>query len=221
MKKTLFVLGTAFLFLVLTAGDCKKTSTEPTGSAPVPPAITFSTPGQQDTCSMTAYGLVSFANSNTSILAVFAALPPTSSGNEYTWTLPADSLVVTVKATRQGDGSFTWELRFNGVEDGVTFVNKLILGGTSSADGKSGSMTAYSETSSAVIGTFTWSTNASNVVSGTFIENDASEVQAYKMELVSNPSGAGEITTFNWNGSAWVQEFHATWTSQGGQAICS
>lgn len=220
MKKTLFVFSTALLFLALTAGDCKKTTTEPTGSAPVPPSITFSSPGTQDTCSIQANGIVSFANSNTTILAIFAQIPPINNGNDYTWSLPADSLTVNVKATRQSDGSFTWEIRFNGVEDGVSFSNKLILGGTTSADGKNGNMTAYSETSAAVIGTFSWTTSASNVITGTFIEKDETEADTYKIVLISNPSGSGEVTTFVWVGSAWVQEFHATWAAQGGPATC-
>jgi len=221
MKKTLLTLGTAFLFLVLTAGDCKKTSTELTGSAPKPPSITFSSPGTQDSCSTTANGIVGFANGNTTLLAVFAQIPPINNGNDYTWSLPADSLTVNVKATRQGDGSFTWEIRFNGTQDGIAYSNKLMLSGTSSADGKNGSMTAYDDTSTAVIGTFTWSTSASNVVTGTFIEKNASQVDDYKIVIISNPSGSGEVTTYYWGGTSWVQEFHATWAAQGGPATCS
>jgi len=224
MKKTLFVLGAAVLSLVLTAGDCKKASgPDDSGTPPKPPSVKFSSPGTQDACSQQANGIITFANSNTTLLEFFAALPPIVNGNDYTWSIPgSDSLTINVKATRQSDGSFTWEVRYNGVQDGITYANKLILAGTTtSADGAGGSMTAYDDTSSAVIGTFSWTTSGSDVT-GTLIEKDSSQVDTYKIVMTSNSStGAGTVTTYNWSGSAWVQEFYATWTSQGGQAICS
>jgi hypothetical protein len=224
MKKTLFALSTAFLFLVLTAGGCKKTSTEPSSTPPVPPSITFSSPGQQDPCSQQASALVQLANAYSSQFAIFASLPSTNNGNDYIWTVPLDSLTVTVKGTRQGDGSFTWEIKYNGVEDGITYSNKVIAGGSSSADGKSGSFTAYDDTTPGIVGTFTWSTSASNDVTGIFIENASpGGSPADKIEIISRANGSGEVSTFTWNGSAWptTPDFHATWASQGGQATCS
>jgi len=221
MKKTFFALLTGLLFLVLTAGDCKKSTSEADGAAPIVPNITFSSPGTQDACSQQAWGSVQFANAISTQFAVFASLPPTNNGNEYSWTLPIDSLTVTVKGIRQGDGSFTWEIKYDGTEDGIPYSNKVIATGSTSADGKSGSFTAYDDSSPAVVGTFNYSTSASNVITGTFIENGPTGVQNGKIELISNPDGSGEVTTSTWSGTAWVQDFHATWASAGGQATCS
>ncbi len=224
MKKTLFSLGTALLFLVFTAGDCKKTSSEPSGSSPTPPSITFSAPGQQDVCSQQAYFLVQFANAYSTEFAVFGSLQPAANGNTYTWSLPLDSLTVTVTATRQGDGSFTWEIKYNGVEDGISYSNKVIATGSSSADGKSGSFTAYDDSTPGAIGTFDWSTAPNGDVTGIFIENDSpGGSPSGKIEVISHADGSGEVSTYTWTGSAWSSpaDFHATWTAPGAQATCS
>lgn len=221
MKKTFFVLLAGFLFLILTAGDCKKTN-GPSDNAPIPPTVTFSGPGTQDACSVQAYGIVQYANSFSTELAIFASLQPNANGDTYTWgPLTLDSLTVTVTAMRQGDGSFTWEVKYDGVEDGITYTNKVIASGTTSADGKSGTFTAYYPQAAAVLGTFEYAISGTNVATGTFIEYDSQGLQSDKIDLVSNPDGSGEATTSTWNGSAWVQDFHATWTSSGGQATCS
>ncbi|HLA68633.1 MAG TPA: hypothetical protein VJN65_02940 [Bacteroidota bacterium] len=226
MKKTLFTLLAALLFLVLTAGDCKKT-TEPTGTAPTVPNVTFSLPAlgdpSTDPCSFNAYLLVQFANLYSTQFAVFATLQPTSSGSDYTWSLPIDSLTVTVKATRQGDGSFTWEIKYNGVEDGITYANRVMASGSTSADGKSGSFTAYDDSSPGIVGTFTWSTSANNDVTGVFIENASPGGSPEgKIEVISHANGSGEVSTFTWSGSAWpaTPDFHATWPSAGAPATC-
>ncbi len=222
MKRTFFALLGGLLFLVLTAGDCKKTSTEPGGGAPTVPTVTFSSPGQQDQCSQTAWSIIQFANAYSMQFSIFASLQPTTSGSDYNWQVTLDSLTISVKATRQGDGSFVWEIRYNGTEDGVTYSNKVMASGSTSADGKTGSFTAYDDSSPGVVGTFSWSTSASNVLTGTFLEKDTpGGADVYKIEIVSNANGSGEVTTSTWSGSAWVVEFHATWASSGGQATCS
>jgi hypothetical protein len=224
MKKSIFSLSVVLLFLVFTAGGCKKTTSEPSGGAPTVPSVTFSAPAlDTSVCGQQAYFLVQFANLYSTQFAVFAALPPTSSGNDYTWSLPLDSLTVTVKATRQGDGSFTWEIKYNGTEDGVAYSNKVTATGSSSADGKSGSFTAYDDASAGVVGTFAWSTSPSNVVTGTFIEKDTpGGNDAYKIEVISNANGSGETSAFHATApGTWALYFHATWAAAGAPAVCS
>lgn len=220
MKKMIVSSLAIILILTLTAASCKKTSTEPAGAPPTVPTVTFSMPGQQDVCSQQASACVAFANSMTAYFASFSQMQPAVSGNVYTWEITNDSLTITFSATRQGDGSYVWELKLNGTEDGVTYTNKVILGGSTSADGKNGSFTVYDDSSPEIDATFTWSTSASNVLTGTLVENDSGGNPAYQYELVSNPNGSGEVTVSYWSGTAWVQDFHATWASAGAQATC-
>lgn len=208
------------VILTLTAASCKKTSTEPTGAPPTVPTVMFSAPGQQDPCSQQAYAFVSIANSMAAYFSVFSTIQPAVSGNVYTWEITSDSLTITFTAVRQSDGSYSWEMKLNGSDSGIHYTNKVIFSGTTSADGKSGSFTAYDDSSPEIIGTFTWSTSATNVLTGTLIENDSGGNPAYKYDLVSNPNGSGEVTASYWGGSAWVQDFHATWPSAGAQATC-
>ncbi len=221
MKTKISLIGAALLCLVLTSADCNKGTDPAPSTKPTVPSISFSLPGTQDPCSQTANTIVAFVDSNTTLLAIFATFEPQVSGNDYIWTFPS-ALTVTVKATRQGDNSFAWEVRFNGTDGQTTYSNKLILSGTTAnAEATSGNMIAYSDTSSAQIGRFEWSTSG-DVVTGTLYEKDSTQTDVYKVVIKTYKSSkAGEVTTYAWIGSAWVQQFHAVWTSEGAQATCN
>lgn len=222
MRAKAMCLLAGLLTLVAAAGSCKSSSEPEALPAPSIPYILFKGPGTQDTCSLTVDTVLTMVNERTTQLWPFQQIQPQITGNDYVWTFPVN-ITATLKAIRQSDGSFTWDLRLNGVQGPVTYANTLILQGTTTAaDSKNGAMTVYSDTSTVIIGMFTWSTSDAGVVTGTFIKNDDNGAQFRKVDLMTIPATAtGEITTFLRTGTNWVQVFHATWPSHGSPATCN
>ena len=218
--RSLFVVVALFLF----AAGCDKV-TNPSTDKPVLAAISISIPSanSSDACNATAYGYASTAQALIQLATVYANLPTgTSVGGVWTWTITEEGVTATMTARRLDDGQYAWKLVLNGTETGgggTVYANWTAFEATSSADGKSGTLTIYDDsptpsTTAEVI--VTWSTGASNVAT----VNVEFAQENMKFVLVSNGT-TGEVTAYEKVGGTWGSAvFHATWTAPGALATC-
>lgn len=227
MKKQKLFSILILLFAALLITSCSKKDDNPTGpqeQAPALPNVAFKGPNTNstDATAQQTKGLVESMNAYPMFFSgMFASTKPTSSGNEWKWVYSAgNGATVTYSASKNTDGSYTWRMIFNGVIDGVSYVNWKFLEGTTSADGKSGTWKIYDDNTTILIAEYNWSTNSAGVLNGTFIgyENGVLEV---KMEITNRPDNSGELLLYDKTvlvlKSIWLANGTGEWWSYGSQ----
>jgi hypothetical protein len=203
------------LLVLLIAGCSKKDSgpTEPEGSAPSIPVVTFKGPNtnSSDTQATLVKSYVSAMNGYTMIFAPFTALQGVQSGNAWTWTYAEGTLTVKFTATRQGDGSFTWKMVLNGTDpsDGTVYNNWTGIEGTTSADGKNGNWKIYEDNKSSLDAEYVWTTT-NNVLTGT-LKYYSSGILAGQTVVVNNPDNTGELRMYE----GTTMTYKAVWQANG------
>jgi hypothetical protein len=227
MRLRSLILILVALTLALFVVGCEETNN--TGDerpifAPTSVSVPAYSGNPSDTCSYKAY---LFANNVNAFLALANAYANpaliTLVNGAWTRSITADGVTMTITATRQGDGSYRWLVKLNGTDsdDGTVYANWTAMEATSTADGKSGSVTIYDDSNlpaSTVDASFTWSTGANNMVTYDL----QIPVENVRFVLLSNGT-TGEVTEYTRasDASPWVTTgYHATWTSNGGVPTC-
>ena len=132
---------------------------------------------------------------------------PHVDGNTTTWTITSGNLVATITAVKDGD-SANWTFQLNGTDQsGNTYDHWVMMSGTSSMDGKSGTMHIFNEKSEE-IALFEWSEDAAGKKDATLTIYGSPNSE---YTIVNNPDHSGSVDTFN--GSAKV--YHAVWAANG------
>ncbi|MEK6649722.1 MAG: hypothetical protein AABY75_01985 [Bacteroidota bacterium] len=218
--RSLFAVAAVLLF----AAGCDKVTDPSASDKPTLAAVSISLPAANfsDTCNAPAYSYAASAQALIQLATAYAnpALG-TSVNGVWTWSITQDGVTATMTARRLDDGRYSWKLVLNGTEagsGGTVYTNWTAFEATSSADGKSGTLSIYDDSptpSTTVDVIVTWSTGASNAVTINveFVQENM------KFVLVSNGT-TGEVTSYTKVASTWVQEFHASWTAPGALATC-
>jgi hypothetical protein len=215
--RSLFVVAACLLF----AAGCDK-ATDPSSDKPVLAAVSISIPAANfsDTCNAPAYLYASLAQSLVQYASMYTSLPSgTNVNGVWTWTFTEGTMTATMTARKLGDGRYEWKLVLNGTDGSTTYTNWTAIVATSSADGKSGTLTAYDDTptpSTTADILMTWSTAANNVAT---IEIE-SVSDAMKSVLISN-GVTGDVRLYRKVGSAWVAAGHYVWTAPAALATCA
>ncbi len=218
MQKLCVLFATiTFFFLAGCSKDSSSTGPAPQQQAgPTVPTATFKGPQTSNTSDAHASMAIGYANAMNALMspaAAFSGQTAVNAGNTYTWTYTAGTLTETFTAIRQGDGSYTWSWTLSGVEgthnygSGWTFWT-----GTTSADGKSGSWTFYEFGTTGKVADLVYTTNASNVLTGTWQTYDTSSVVTSKLVLTNNADNSGEINAYS---DATHLYYKATWLANG------
>ncbi len=182
------------------------------------PQITFKGPNTTSTDPYAMWAKTSATTFN-AILApstVFASLPAQQNGNTSTWTYTVGGATYTFTGIKQSDGSYVWTYVVNGTSGTTTYNNFKGLEGTSSADGKSGSWAFYELNQTTKVSDLAYTTNASNVLTGTWITYESNGTISSKMILVNNPDGSGSLEIYddglhmNYK-SVWIANGSGTW----------
>lgn len=219
--RPLFIAAAALLIF---AAGCDKTTDPSSSDKPVLAVASISLPAANmiDTCNAKAYTYAATAQALIQFATVYAnpALG-TSVNGVWTWSITESGVNATMTARLLDDGRYSWKLVLNGTDtdDGTVYSNWTAFEATSSADGKSGTLTIYDDSptpSTTVDLVVTWSTGANNVatVELEFVQENV------KFVLVSNGT-TGEVTEYVKVGGNWIGTgFHATWTGPGALATC-
>lgn len=213
--------ASALAFMSIIAG-CDTATDADSNTPPKLAAIAISVPAANfsDTCNAPAYSYASLAQSMVQYAALYAQLPGgTNNNGVWTWTMTDNGITVTITARKLSDGTYEWRTVLNGTDGTDTYANWTAFLATTSADGKSGSLTIYDDSptpSTTVDVVITWSTDANNVAT---IEFESVE-DLMKFILVTNGT-TGDVRTYNKVGGAWVADgYHAVWTAPGALATC-
>ncbi len=219
MKKVMqFVL---FVLLAIFIG-CSKDDNNSTGpsnpSSASIPTVTFKGPNttSTDANATIAKSYATSMNATMSSSAVFASLPAQQSGNTSTWTYNVGGMTYTFTGVKQGDGSYVWTYIFTGTVGGTTYTNFKMWEGTTTANGKSGSWTFYEPGHTGKTDELVYTTNASNVLTGTWYVYDSNGTLTSKMVILNNSDGSGSVemyddgTTMNYK-SVWIANGSGTW----------
>lgn len=188
------LLVLAFTVFVAGCGKEEESPTEPPQDAPSIPSVRFKGPNttSQDPYAQTAKTMAEFFSAVTSMWDAFRSLPATKEGNSWKWTYTAGGVTYTYTGTKQADGSVQWRYTMNG----GGYNNWTALEGSTSGDGKSGSFKAYEENSTRIDVEVSWSTSASNVLTGIWRDYE-NGVPDERLELINNPDGSGELKLYN------------------------
>ena len=238
MKKIIVALAAVYLLALI---GCSKSSnpanvdTAPT-TKPAIPTLTVTGPQTQssDSYAQTAQLYASVVNVYANFAAPYSQLPATQNGNTWTYGINQGGFSVTITATYNSDGSYTWRMVLNGTESGssVSYTNWTAMEGTTSADGKSGSWNIYYDNSTQESAAFSFSTNASGDVTSHLIAYNEDGTVDGKYDFINNHDNSGELSFYTndvlvmkitWQsdgtGSWWtydeqtgVQIGHDTWT---------
>ncbi len=219
MQTRLSLLAIAIAVALVAAGCNKNSSTAPqTTQAPTFPSVTFTGPttNSSDSHAIQAktYATSINAYSSGALFAAFGGLNPAQSGNTWTWTVTEGTLTVTYSMTKQADGSYTWQWVENGTDQssGAVYHNWVFFSGSRTADGKSGDWKVYQDSTTKLAADFSWSTNASSVLTGSLKIYDTNGTTIVEqLTVINNPGGSGEVDIYTGN----VVTFKATWTSTG------
>lgn len=153
-----------------------------------------------------------------STFAAFSQLPDgTFEDGIWTWEYSYNGLTMTATSEVQESGDYLWKFYLDGVDDNLsqTFNNQLIMQGTISKDGTSGSIDIFFSVDgfSSSIST-TWSTNGEGAfTSTTSISsiNGDQEVIRTSYTFVQNQDGSGSFTA----AVGTIVLYSATWDSNG------
>jgi hypothetical protein len=217
MKKHLNLAGLVAGILALAIIGCSKNNspTQSQNTPPSLPSIAFNGPNtsSQDQNAQQAKLHILTINGYTNILAPFFGLKGAPTGNSWTWIYNVQTLTATLTATQQSDGSYNWKLVLNGTDASTTttYNNWTALDGTTSADGKTGSFKVYSPNTTTQLAQFSWSTNPSSVLTGTFKLYDNSGAVISQIDIVNNSDGSGEVRL----STAGTLSFRAVWQTNG------
>jgi hypothetical protein len=196
-----FIVG-----LVLTAGllivGCDK-ETNPTAAAPKKPAspkVTFNGPTTNSTnpYATQAQGFSSMFNGFALEFSALADMPGgTLNGNVWTYTYNYGTFSETITIEQLADGSNKWKVVYNGTEPGgaITFNNWTAFEGTSSADGKSGSLKFYSENSTTLEAEISWTTDAQGNESG-IIKTYSNGILGQEIDIINNIDNSGSMKSY-------------------------
>lgn len=212
------VLSLAFIVLLVTIIGCSKNSDSSTtpsnGGAVTIPQVTFNGPNttSTDPNATIAKAYATSMNGIMSASAVFAQMPAQQNGNTSTWTYGGGGMSYTFTGVRQSDGSYTWTYTFTGTEGGVSYTNFTMWQGTTSADGKNGSWTFYEPGHTKKTEEYTYSTDANNVLTGTWYVYNSSGTLSDKLIIVNNPDNSGRVEMYD-NGT--IMSYKAVWTANG------
>lgn len=213
----LFIL--AVTFAVLFVAGCSKSSNNPAGpgpeTAPTAPTATFKGPNttSSDTHAQMAITYATGMNALMSPISGFSNQSATNVGNVYTWTYTVQGLTETFTATRQGDGSYTWSFTLSGTDGTNNYgTGWTYWSGTTSVDGKNGSWTFYRFGTTGKVADLVYSTNASNVLTGTWQSYDTSGVVTAKWVVINRQDNTGEIDIYS---DATHLVYKATWLANG------
>ncbi|HEX2960398.1 MAG TPA: hypothetical protein VHO43_01315 [Ignavibacteriales bacterium] len=213
---SVFILLLAVL-LISSCSKEEKNSVEPEGNndkAPGLPNVAFKGPNTQSTdqyAIITKTSVESFNTYPLLINSIFSAVQPTSSNGEWKWVVnPGGTASETFTGKRNSDGSYTWALILNGTIQNDSYSNWKAFEGTTSADGKSGNWKIFDENSTTLVGEYSWSTNASGILTGILLEYDNGAASG-KMEVINNPDNSGSLKIYHNN----VLELMSTWKTDG------
>lgn len=208
-------IGVTLALMVLVAG-CSKNQSSPTEAQPTSPPlpnILFKGPGNTgyDAALILVRSYVTNANSFALTLAPLAAIAPVRTQNTWTWTYVNRTLTLVLTATSQIDGTYLWNLLFDGTDplDGTAYSQWLGVEGVTSADGKTGSGKIYVRNKSSVGSEFSWVTTNS-ILTGTlkpYINNTA----VGQTIVVNNPDNSGEVRVYS--GSILI--YKSVWQANG------
>ncbi len=218
MKKHFKAAVMAAAMLTLVIIGCSKNDKslmQPQNTPPLLPSIAFNGPntGSQDPNAQQAKFHIQTINAYTNILAPFAGLQGTPNGNGWTWTYNVQNLTAMLTATQQSDGSYYWKLVLNGTDPNTntTYNNWTALDGTTSADGKSGDFNGYSPNTTTLLAEFSWSTNSTGALTGTFkLYNNGSTITS-QIDIVNNSDGSGEVRL----STGGTLSFRVAWQANG------
>lgn len=192
------------------SGCLQKNSTGGSATPQFPSFVNFQGPASANTPADLQNYINTF-NANTGLAfsyLTFAQLQtPKVDGNTTTWTITSGDLVATIEAVKDND-SADWTFKLNGTDQGGTVYDHwTLMSGTSSMDGKSGTMHIYDQKSEE-IALFEWSedSNANKNAQLTIYGSPNSEY-----DLVNNSDHSGSIDVFS--GSA--KTYHAVWAANG------
>ena len=194
-----FIFGLVLMFgLAFVGCDKEKSPTAPTAEKPKSPTIaTFTGPNTQstNTYALEAKSFSQMFNGFGAQFSAYANIPgATQNGNTWTYTYTVQGFTETITTELLGDGSSKWKIIFNGTEPGgsVTFVNWVVMEGTSSADGKSGSLKFYENNSTTLEAEISWTTDAQGNESG-IMKTYTNGVTDNQIEVVNNIDGTGSM----------------------------
>lgn len=220
----LMLIASALMFLVFGCDETTNTAEE----KPVLAAASVSVPAVNfnvsDTCGSKAYAFASEVHAFIALANAYANPAfMTQVNGVWTYSVTDDGVTVTITAAKQSDGSYRWTVKMNGTDgtDGTVYANWTAMEASSSADGKSGSVTIYSSDptpSTTIDVSFTWATGAGNMVT-----YDMQVPQEnVRFVLLSNGT-TGEVTEYTRanSSSSWVATgYHATWADNGAVPAC-
>lgn len=210
MKKyrilSVFMLAAALAF----SGCLQKNPTQSDAIPQFPTIVNFQGPASQNVPAE-LQGYVDILNAQTSAAFSYLTLArlqtPKTDGNTTTWTITSGQLTVTITAVKDGD-SADWTFELNGTDQNKnTYDHLKLMSGTSSMDGKSGTMHIFDE-SSKEAALFEWLEENTGKKDATITIYGSPDS---KYELVNNPDHSGSVDAFE--GS--VKIYHAVWNSNG------
>jgi hypothetical protein len=217
------VITVLIITLLIGSIGCKEDKSTPSGpnttAAPTIPQVTFKGPNttSTDANAQLAKSNATMMNGVMSQSTYFAAIPAQQNGNTYTWTYGAGGETYTFTGVKQSDGSYVWTLTYTGSASGTPVTNFTLWQGTTSADGKTGNWTFYEPGHAGKTDEFTYTTNASNILTGTWsVYNTGGTTLASKTIIVNNPDGSGSLEvyddgTFMNYKSVWIANGSGTW----------
>ena len=154
---------------------------------------------------------VSQFNANTALAFSYLTLArlqtPHTEGNTTTWTITSGQLVATITAVKNDD-SADWTFELNGTDQGgTTYDHFQFMTGTSTMDGKSGTMHIF-DASGTEIGLFEWSETDAGVKSADLTVYGSPNT---RYSLVNNADHSGTLDVFE----GTTKTYHAQWNTSG------
>ncbi len=219
MRYIITTVIAAMLIGLIGCSDDESNPAEPNSTAaPAIPQATFKGPNttSQDPNAQIANSYATIMNSSMALSTALSSAPAQQNGNIYTWTYGYQGETYTLTCTKQSDGSYTWILKYSGNYSGTVVTDFTMWEGTTSADGKTGSWTFYTPGHTGKAVEFVYTTDANNVITGTYYVYGSGGTLSSKMIIVNNPDGSGSIevyddgVTLNYK-SVWAADGSGTW----------
>jgi hypothetical protein len=206
--------------MLIGSTGCKDEKSNPsesnpnTSAAPSVPHPTFKGPNttSTDPNAQMAKSYATTMNGVMSSSTAFSAIPAQQTGNTYTWTYSVGGETYTFTGIKQSDGSYTWTLVYTGSSYGTAVTNFTLWQGTTSADGKNGNWTFYEPGHAGKTDGLVYTTDASNVLTGTWYVYDTGGALSSKLIIVNNPDGSGNVEQYS-NGT--VMNYKCVWIANG------
>jgi len=214
--------GVLVLIIGIFMAGCssKSSSTGPGSSAPQLKAPQFKGPSSTSASADTSLGARTaistaalFNGLSASFMAYFIG-SGTHSGNSWTWSYTQNGVTGTWTATSSSSG-YNWNLVLNGSNGTVTYNNWTALGGSESADGKSGNWTFYFMNTTTPEFQASWSTDSNGNLSGTVLIHDSSGNLTGKEIFTNDANNSGELKIYTGNvltlDIKWISNGSGTW----------